>query len=99
MLYLESWIHSCSDGIRNNNCFTSLRTFSKRKIEANHVTVISVSLTSAVYKVLERIVKDNIVDHLNEYDIIKDSQQDLSDVVRDWLVIQEAYQGIDEGNL
>ena len=33
-----------------------------------------VSLTSVVCKVMERIIKDNIVEHLNEHDIIKGSQ-------------------------
>jgi len=33
-----------------------------------------VSLTSVVCKVMERIVKDNIVDHLHEYNIMKGSQ-------------------------
>ena len=32
----------------------------------------SVSLTRVVCKVVQRIVKDNIVEHLNEYNIIKD---------------------------
>src|SRR6218665_2836050 len=33
-----------------------------------------VSLTSVVCKVMERIVKDNVVEQLNEYDVIKGSQ-------------------------
>ena len=33
-----------------------------------------VSLTSVVYKVMDRIVKDNIVEHLYECNIIKGSQ-------------------------
>ena len=33
-----------------------------------------VSLTSVVCKVMERIVKDNVVEHLNEYNVIKGSQ-------------------------
>src|SRR6218665_292070 len=33
-----------------------------------------VSLTSVVCKVMKRIVKDNVVEHLNEYNIIKGSQ-------------------------
>ena len=33
-----------------------------------------VSLTSVVCKAMERIVKDNVVEHLNEYNIIMGSQ-------------------------
>src|SRR6218665_3125096 len=33
-----------------------------------------VSITSVVCKVMERIVKDNVVEHLNEYNVIKGSQ-------------------------
>ena len=33
-----------------------------------------VRLTSVVCKVMERIVKDNVVEHLNEYNVIKGSQ-------------------------
>ena len=33
-----------------------------------------VSLTSVVCKVMERIVKDNVVEQLNEYNVIKGSQ-------------------------
>ena len=36
------------------------------------------SLTSVVCKVMERIVKDNIVKYLNENNIIKGSQQGLT---------------------
>jgi len=39
---------------------------------------MAVSLTSVVSKVMERIVKDNVVQHLNEYNVIKGSQREFT---------------------
>src|SRR6218665_2362688 len=62
-----------------------------------------VSLTSVVYKVMERIVKDrpNVVEHLNEYNVIKGSQHGFTRG-RSYLTnllefFEEVYERIDEG--
>ena len=39
-----------------------------------------VSLTSVVCKVMERIVKDNVVEHLNEFNVIRAANMDLLEV-------------------
>src|SRR6218665_1520442 len=60
-----------------------------------------VSLTSVVCKVMERIVKDNIVEHLNEFNVIKVSQHGftrgrscLANLID---FFEEVYERIDEG--
>src|SRR6218665_2529898 len=60
-----------------------------------------VSLTSVVYKVMERIVKDNVVEHLNEYNVIKGSQHGFtrgrSCLTNLLELFEEVYERIDEG--
>ena len=60
-----------------------------------------VSLTSVVCKVMERIVKDNIVEHLNEHNIIKGSQHGFtrgrSCLTNLLEFFEEVYERIDEG--
>jgi hypothetical protein len=60
-----------------------------------------VSLTSVVCKVMERIIKDNIVKHLNDHDIIKDSQHGFtrgrSCLTNLLEFFEEVYERIDEG--
>ena len=63
-----------------------------------------VSLTSVVCKVMERIVKDNVVEHLNEYNVIKAANTDLLDRGRSCLTnllefFEEVYERIDEEKL
>src|SRR6218665_1083993 len=60
-----------------------------------------VSLTSVVCKVMERIVKDNVMEHLNEYNVIKGSQHGftkgrscLTDLLE---FFEEVYERLDEG--
>src|SRR6218665_2879287 len=60
-----------------------------------------VSLTSVVCKVMKRIVKDNVVEHLNECNVIKGSQHGFTKG-RSCLTIlleffEEVYERIDEG--
>src|SRR6218665_2290217 len=61
-----------------------------------------VSLTSVVCKVMERIVKGNVVDHLNEYNVIKGSQHGFtrgrSCLTNLLEFFEEVYERIDEGN-
>jgi len=40
------------------------------------------SLTSVVCKVMERIVNDNVMEHWNEYNVIKTVNTDLLEVAR-----------------
>ena len=59
-----------------------------------------VSLTSVVCKEMERIVKNNRVDHLNEYNVIKGSQHGFTSG-RSCLInllefFEEVYERIDE---
>jgi len=60
-----------------------------------------VSLTSIVCKVMERIVKDNIVEHLNEHNIIKGSQHGFtggrSCLTNLLEFFEEVYDKIDQG--
>src|SRR6218665_2164632 len=62
-----------------------------------------VSLTSVVCKVMERIVKDNVVEHLNEYNVIKGSQHRFtrgrSCLTNLLEFFEEVYERIDEGKL
>jgi len=61
-----------------------------------------VSLTSVVCKVMERIVKDNVVELLNEYKVIKGSQHGFtrgrSCLTNLLEFFEEVYERIDEGN-
>jgi len=60
-----------------------------------------VSLTSVVCKIMERIVKDNVVEHLNEYKVIKGSQHGFtrgrSCLTNLLEFFEEVYEMIDEG--
>jgi len=60
-----------------------------------------VRLTSVVCKVMERIVKDNVVEHLNEYNVIKGSQSGFtkgcSCLTNLLEFFEEVYERIDEG--
>src|SRR6218665_2030398 len=60
-----------------------------------------VSLTSVVCKVMERIVKDNVVEHLNEFNVIKGSQHGFtrgrSCLTNLLEFFDEVYERIDEG--
>src|SRR6218665_3866993 len=60
-----------------------------------------VSLTSVVCKVMERIVKDNVVEHLNEYNVINGSQHGFtrgrSCLTNLLEFFEEVYDRIDEG--
>src|SRR6218665_3674293 len=60
-----------------------------------------VSLISVVCKVMMRIVKDNVVEHLNEYNVRKDSQHGLtrgrSCLTNLLECFEEVYERIDEG--
>ena|SRR5688572_14897193 len=53
-----------------------------------------VSLTSVVYKVMERIVKDNIVEHLNEHTIIKGSQHGFTRGRSCWTNLLEFFEEV-----
>src|SRR6218665_3000021 len=59
-----------------------------------------VSLTSVVCKVMERIVKDNVVEHLNEYNVIKGSQNGFtrgcSCLTNLLEFVEEVYERMDE---
>ena len=61
-----------------------------------------VSLTSVVCKVMERIIKDNIVKQLKEHEVIKDSQHGFtkgrSCLTNLLEFFEEVYEKIDEGN-
>src|SRR6218665_1050143 len=60
-----------------------------------------ISLTSVVCKVMERIVKDEVVEHLNEYNVIKGSQHGFtrgrSCLTNLLEFFEEVYERIDEG--
>src|SRR6218665_2764881 len=61
-----------------------------------------VSLTSVVCKVMERIVKDNVVEHLNEYNVIKGSQHGFTtgrSCLTNLKCFEEVYEKIDEWKL
>src|SRR6218665_829297 len=62
-----------------------------------------VSLTSVMCKVMERIVKDNIVEHLNEYNVIKGSQHGFtrgrSCLTNLLEFFEDVYEKIDKGKL
>src|SRR6218665_3610474 len=60
-----------------------------------------ISITSVVCKVMERIVKDSVVEHLNEYNVIKGSQHGFT-TGRSCLTnllefFEEVYEKIDKG--
>src|SRR6218665_567494 len=71
----------------------------KKGNRSNPCNYREVSLTSVVCKVMERIVKDNVVEHSNEYNVVKGSQHRFTrgrSCLTNLLEFFEVYEKIDE---